>query len=117
MGRALALAATTLAIGLFAACGSEEPQKLSDAKVADALGLEETEGGYRVGDNPFCRINEILNDADETSDLTKSQRRVAITSKDGNVGVLVKTPFAPSCKDDVAAGLNKLDRDKKKKKS
>jgi hypothetical protein len=117
MGGRRALAASVLVVTAFAGCGSGDEPKLSDAKIADSLNLEQTEGGYRVGDNPFCRITEILNDADETSGLTKSQRRVAITSKSGDVGVLVKTPFAPSCKDEVTADLNKLDKQQTKKRS
>jgi hypothetical protein len=116
MGRAALSLALVATVAVLSACGSEEMPKLSDAKIANSLNLEQTEGGYRVGDNPFCRITEILNDADETSGLTKSQRRVAITSRSGDVGVLVKTPFAPSCKDEVTADLNKLDKEQTKKK-
>jgi hypothetical protein len=115
MGRVLlrlALIATTV---LVAACGSSDTTtKIPDSKIADALHLQQTDSGYRVGSNPFCRIDELLNDADETSGLTKAQQRVAITSRSGNIGVTVKTPFAPSCKDEVAAALNKLDKGKKK---
>jgi predicted small lipoprotein YifL len=114
MGRALLWLALVATMAFVAACGSEQAQKVPDAKIAAALSLQQTDSGYRVGANPFCRIGELLNDADETSGLTKAEQRVAITSRSGNIGVVVKTPFAPTCKDEVAAALNKLDRGKKK---
>lgn len=108
-----ALLAALLGTALMAGCGSSDSSKFSDAKIEGALKIHHASTGLQVGDNPLCGIDKILSDADETSSLTKAQQRVAITSKRGNIGVVVITPFAPDCKRDVTAALNHLDRQRK----
>ena len=113
MRRILGLVAVT-ALCVMSGCGGDS-QQFSDGRIADALQLQQRGNGYTVGNNPFCAIDKILNDADETSGLSNKQQRLAITSRRGNIGVVVVTPFAPACEKSVTAALNKLDRDKKSK--
>jgi hypothetical protein len=108
--RAVAVLILLGAIALAVGCGSGS-ESVSNDEIVRQLGLEQAPGGgYTVGHNPFCSIPDLLNDPDEIQGLTKRQKRSAFTSRNGEVGVLVKTPFAPSCERDVREGLNKLGR-------
>ena len=103
----LVLLGATAPIG---GCGSGS-NSVSDGEIVRQLGLEQAPGGgYTVGHNPFCSIPELLNDPDEIEGLSKHQKRSAFTSRNGEIGVLVETPFAPSCERHVREGLNKLAR-------
>ena len=108
-----------MAIALVVAgCGSgEDEQKLSDSKIEGALNIEDSSTGLRVGSNPLCGIDRVLNDADEVASLKKAEQKVAIISKKDTVGVVVITPFARACQRQVLAGLNQLERQTQKKKS
>ena len=117
MGRAAAIAAALLAVGVVAGCGSgEDEQKLSDSKIESALNIENSSTGLRVGSNPLCGIDQILNDADEVASLKKAQQKLTILSKKDTVGVVVITPFAKACQREMLRDLNKLERQTQKKK-
>jgi hypothetical protein len=85
----------------LAACGEDET--FSDSKIADAIGAEDNE----VDGDPFCVIDDYLNDSDEIDEARKNAP--AITSAQGGVGVLVEPPFPSDCEQKVRKGLNKLD--------
>jgi hypothetical protein len=110
MGRA---AAALVVIGLIVVvaggCGSES-ESISDDEIIRQLELEESDGAYTIGDNAFCTVEELLNDSDEVVGLSKRERDVALTSRRGDVGILVETPFAPACEREAEAGLTKLSR-------
>jgi hypothetical protein len=96
-----AASAVLLASLALAACGDDE--KFSDSKIADAIGAEDDE----VDGDPFCVLDDYLNDADEIEAAKKNAP--AITSARGGVGVLVEPPFPSDCEQKVRKGLNKLD--------
>jgi len=110
MGRAPALLAVLGAVTLTFGCGGSETDTTSDGQLAKALNLQKADDNYTVGDNLLCSVQDLLNDSTEVSDLTQRQKKVAITSKNGELGVLITTPFAPACAREVKEGLNKLSR-------
>jgi hypothetical protein len=101
-----------LAVALpLAACGEEETISYGDDKIIDTLKLEQADGGYAIGGDPFCAVEgNLLNDGDE---VTKAQDRddlgLVISSNEGNVGIRAVPPFAPDCEKKVQKELNKLD--------
>jgi hypothetical protein len=100
-----AIAAFGAIVGLTA-CGEDE-ESFSDKRIVDALGLEETDGAYAIGGDPFCEVSkELLNDASEVDDASDTEQLV-LTSAEGNVGIEVVAPFA--CEREAKKGLNKLD--------
>ena len=102
--------AIAVVAALLAGCGSSDESKTSDQKIVDALNLQERNGGYTIGDNLLCGVSDLLNDAGEVDALSKAQTKVAIVSRSGDAGILVVTPFAPTCEQDAQKALNKLDR-------
>ncbi len=87
----------------FSGCG-EEGERFADAKITDAAKVQNS----KVKGDPFCAVDQILNDADEIR-KAKRQDAVIITSKGGNVGVAVVPPFPNDCEAIVVKGLSKLD--------
>src|SRR6266516_4598337 len=60
---ALLAAALTLAAALVlptAGCGTGG--SISDSKIAAALDLKQAAHGYEMGGDPFCAVDELLND-------------------------------------------------------
>jgi hypothetical protein len=91
----------------FAGCGGEE--RFSENRILEAAKVEEGEGGElgAVEGDPFCGVDAVLTSAtaiDETP-----ERQPIVTSKQGNVGVVVVLPFPNDCEETVRKGLNKLD--------
>ena len=87
---------------LVGGCG--ESEEFSDSKIEDAIAVEDD----AIGGDPFCVVDDYLNDADE---IDKADRKggAVITSAQGHVGVSVKPPFPDDCEQKVRKGLNKLD--------
>ena len=90
---ALLAAALALAAG---GCGSGS--SISDDEIVRALNLKPAGQRYEVGGDPFCTVDELLNDGDEV-DAASGERGqdFVIASPDGEVGVLARRPFAPDC--------------------
>jgi uncharacterized lipoprotein NlpE involved in copper resistance len=105
-----AIAALSAAFGLVA-CGDDDSEQFSDRKIVDALGLEETDGAYAMGGDPFCQVsNELLNDSSEVQDAGgREERSLVIASAEGNVGVEGVAPFASDCQREAKQDLNELD--------
>jgi hypothetical protein len=104
------LAAALIAVAVLAGAGCGAGTSTSDSKIADALGLKQTAGGYEMAGNPFCTVVDLLNDQSEVSDASgKKGKEFAITSPDGTVGIVAKKPFAPSCIRKAKDGLKKLE--------
>jgi hypothetical protein len=104
-------AAAVTAAALFAVAGCGAGSSISDSKIVDALGLEQTSQGYQMGDNPFCTVVELLNDSGEVSSTSDdSGKEFEISAPKGTVGILVRKPFAPTCERKAKAGLKKLER-------
>jgi hypothetical protein len=103
------LPALTLVVLAFGGCGAE--QSISDSKLAAALDLEQGSGAYRVDGDPFCTVDELLNDADEVESASGSEgSSFLIASPDGEVGVLARRPFAPDCTQKAKDALKRLAR-------
>lgn len=104
MNRGLGLlAAGCLAPGLLMGCGGDGG--FSDGDVEKAAKIE----GGAVGGDPFCKVDEVLNSADEIAEAGERRSAVIITSADGDVGLSVVPPFPDDCSKTVKKGLDKLD--------
>jgi hypothetical protein len=104
--RSFAVVAAIAAFSALTACGEDE-ESFSDQRIVDALGLEETDGAYAIGGDPFCEVSKkLLNDASEVDDAGDTEQLV-LSSAEGNVGIEVVAPFA--CEREAKRGLNKLD--------
>ncbi len=101
-----AIAALAIAVG----CGSSS--QVSDSKLISELQLKQTPRGYEMGGDPFCTIEQLLNDGDEVSsaDDQKSASHFVIAGPDANVGVLAQRPFAPDCTKRAQRKLKQLER-------
>jgi hypothetical protein len=92
-----------------AGCGAGS--STSDSTIANSLGLKQTSKGYEMAGNPFCTVVDLLNDSGEVagaSDLTGNE--FAIVGPQGNLGIVVRKPFAPSCERQAKERLKKLER-------
>jgi hypothetical protein len=88
-------------------CGDEE--RFSETKIEQAAKVKD---GAVEGD-PFCEVKEVLKSSDAIEEAGGEQSGDIITSKQGNVGVVVVPPFPPDCESVVRKGLNKLDPEEK----
>src|SRR4051794_3468953 len=87
----------------------------ADSKIVTALKLTKSGSGYVMGGNPFCRIEQLLNDGNEVEDATKQPGRDdVLAAPDAEVGVVVRQPFAPSCSHQAQDALKRLARQSKK---
>jgi hypothetical protein len=103
---ALLVAALALAVG---GCGSGSP--IADSEIVKALNLKQVGQRYEIGGDPFCTIDELLNDADEVDQASDDQGRdFLIASPDGEIGVLARRPFAPDCTRGAKDDLRRLAR-------
>ena len=101
------LGAAVAAVLVGCGSGSSTP----DSKIADALGLEQKGGGYEMAGNPFCTVVQLLNDPGEVSSASdETSHQFTISGPKGNLGIVVRKPFAPSCERQAKDGLKKLER-------
>jgi hypothetical protein len=109
---ALLISAVALA---WAGCSSGG-SSIDDSKIVSALHLKKVSGGYEMNGDPFCRIDELLNDVDEVNSARhRKGNSFVIAAPKGQAGVVAHTPFAPACKRQAQARLNKLARPPKSK--
>ncbi len=103
---ALLVAALALAAG---GCGSGS--STPDSEIVKALNLEQAGQRYEIGGDPFCTVDELLNDADEVDQASDDQGPdFLIASPDGEIGVLARRPFAPDCTRGAKDDLKRLAR-------
>jgi hypothetical protein len=104
------LACVLLLAVAAAGCGSGSG--VSDSKIVDALGLKQSGRGYEMGGDPFCRIDQLLNDGDEVqaADDSAGASDFVIAGPDGTVGVLAQRPFAPNCIRQAKQALKHLEK-------
>jgi hypothetical protein len=88
-----------------AGCGSGS--SVSDAKIVDALGLKRVGSGYQMNGDPFCTVDQLLNDTGEVAGADSAH---LIAGPKGRIGIEVKTPFAPSCARKAKDALRRLER-------
>jgi len=104
---ALASAVALALAGIGCSAGGGVP----DSKIVGALDLKRTGRGYEMGGDPFCTVEQLLNDGDEVSaaDDRQDANAFVIAGPGGEVGVLAQRPFAPDCSRRAKAALKRLD--------
>ena len=98
-----------LALVALALAGCDEGEEFSEKRVLEAAGVKDGS----VGGDPFCQVDEALASADAVETAEGKADGNIITSKRGNVGVVVVPPFPDDCARQVRKGLDKLDREPK----
>jgi hypothetical protein len=82
---------------------------IDDSQIIAALKLKQSSSGYEMKGDPFCRIDEILNDVDEVkSAARKKGSDFVIAAPKGEAGVVARAPFAPACKRQAQTELKQL---------
>jgi hypothetical protein len=106
----VALSALALAVGGAVGCGPG--QTSSDSKIVSALDLKQATHAYQIGGDPFCTVDQLLNDADEVQQASDKpgRRDFLIASPNGEIGVLARRPFAPDCARQAKDALRRLAR-------
>ena len=90
---------------------------IDDSQIISALKLKKASSGYEMNGDPFCRIDELLNDVDEVKAADRKKgTNFVIAAPKGDAGVVAHPPFAPACKRQAQEGLKKLVRPPKKSK-
>ena len=103
-----ALLAAALAL---VACGCGSGSSTPDDEIIRALDLKQAGHGYEIGGDPFCTVDELLNDGDEVDQASDEPGRdFLIASQDGEIGVLARRPFAPDCTRRAKDALRRLAR-------
>jgi hypothetical protein len=103
----LVLLACALVVGGAPGCGPQ--QATPDSKIVTALGLKQGGHAYQIGGDPFCTVDELLNDADEVKQASdKPGHDFLIASPNGEIGVLARRPFAPDCARRAKDALKRL---------
>jgi hypothetical protein len=106
----VALSVFALAVGGAVGCGPG--QTTSDSKIVSALDLKQATHAYQIGGDPFCTVDQLLNDADEVQQAgdKPGSRDFLIASPNGEIGVLARRPFAPDCARQAKDALKRLAR-------
>jgi hypothetical protein len=105
------VALLTLALVVAGVGGCGAGQSTSDSKIARGLDLKPANGAYRIAGDPFCTIDELLNDADEVEGASDAGGPdFLIASPNGEIGVLARRPFAPDCTRRAKDALKRLAR-------
>ena len=100
---------TAAALLPVAGCGTDG--SISDSKIVNALDLKRAANRYEMGGDPFCTIDQLLNDPDEVEEASKrSGEEFVIASSHAEVGVLARRPFAPDCARRARSALKRLAR-------
>src|SRR3954453_17875836 len=95
-------------------CSTVAGDSIDDSQIMSALNLKKASSGYTMNGDPFCRVDDLLNDVDEVNSANDQKGTdFVIAAPNGQAGVLAPPPFAPSCKRDAQAALKKLARQSK----
>ena len=95
-------------------CGAD-PVTYGDGEISDGLALRPDANEYLVATeeepegDAFCVVSELLNDADEVEKAGRRADGLALSSREGNAGVVVDTGVGFPCEEEVQRNLNKLD--------
>jgi len=111
-GRRAVVALLSLALVLAGAAGCGTGGSTPDSNIVSALGLKQGNHAYQIGGDPFCTVDQLLNDADEVQKAADKpgSRDFLIASPNGEIGVLARRPFAPDCARHAEAALKRLAR-------
>jgi hypothetical protein len=100
---------------VWAGCSTVSGDSIDDSEIISALNLKKSGSGYEMNGDPFCRVDEILNDVDEVKSADEQKGvEFVIAAPKGQAGVLAHPPFAPACKREANEALKKLVRPSKK---
>ena len=109
--------AAFLALAALLAIAGCDGDSTNDSKIIAALNLKEAGNGYEMNGDPFCRIEDILNDPGEVEDAgDRKGITFVIAAPKGELGVVARPPFAPSCKREATEALKRLANPPKKSK-
>ncbi len=101
----LCLALVVVGVGCSAGSGAS----IDDSQIIAALNLKKASSGYQMNGDPFCRIDELLNNLDEVKSAEHQKgSNFVIAAPQGKAGVVAHPPFAPACKRQAQDGLKKL---------
>jgi hypothetical protein len=95
-------------------CGAES-KSYSDGEISDGLALKADGNDYLVATeeepkgDAFCIVSDLLNDADEVDGAPDGAAKQALSSREGNAGVVVSTELGFPCEEEVQRNLNRLD--------
>ena len=105
-------AALASAVALFGAAGCGAGGSTPDSKIVSALHLKQGNHAYQIGGDPFCTVDQLLNDADEVQQAgdKPGSRDFLIASPNAEIGVLARRPFAPDCARRAKDALKRLAR-------
>jgi hypothetical protein len=107
--RGLAALVIIALVLVWAGCSTVNGESTDDSKIISALNLKQAGSTYEMNGDPFCRIDELLNDVDEVNDAGDQKGAdFVIAAPKGQVGVLAHPPFAPSCKREAKEALKHL---------
>jgi hypothetical protein len=108
VGRLSLVSVVAVSALLVGACGGSE--EVSDSAIIEAANLEEGTNGaaYTVGGDPFCEVDELLNDTDEVEAASEGSGLV-IADSEQRAGIVGVPPFDPECAKRVRRGLNSLE--------
>ena len=96
---------------VWAGCSASAGSSIDDSQIVSALNLKQASSGYAMHGDPFCRVDDLLNDVDEVNSATdKKSVDFVIAAPGGEVGVVAHPPFAPACKREATEALKKLAR-------
>jgi hypothetical protein len=109
--RGLAVLLILTFVLVSAGCSTVSGGSTDDSEIISALNLKKAASAYEMNGDPFCRVDEILNDVDEVNSADE-QKGVdfVIAAPKGQAGVLAHPPFAPSCKRQAQTALKQLVR-------
>ena len=94
---------------VWAGCNSVSGDEIGDSQIISALNLKKSSNGYEMNGDPFCRVDDILNDVDEVNSAGEQKGAdFVIAAPNGVAGILARPPFAPACKRDASEALKKL---------
>ena len=101
-------------VHVWTGCSTVSGDSIDDSQIVSALNLKKSGSGYQVNGDPFCQVDELLNDVDEVNSATDQKGvNFVIAAPNGEAGVVAHPPFAPSCKREVEADLKRLTRKSK----
>jgi hypothetical protein len=96
---------------VWAGCSTVASDSIDDSQIISALHLKKSANGYEMNGEPFCRVDQLLNDVDEVNSAgQKKGLDFVIAAPHGEAGILAHPPFAPACQRQATDALKKLAR-------
>src|SRR3954453_14431312 len=113
--RGLAALLILACVLVWAGCSTVNGDSIDDSKIISALNLKKASSGYEMNGDPFCRVDDLLNNLDEVKSADhKNGSNFVSAAPQGKAGIVAHPPFAPACKREAQDALKKLVRPAKK---